>query len=75
MKKILLLSAVACVFLFAGCKKTCHCVTTQSFPDEIPMVTTTTITIEKGKCSDMNSSQTTTFDGEAISQTVECTQE
>ena len=75
MKKVLFIAVVFCVILFAGCKKTCHCVTKQSFPGEEPIVTTTTLTIDKGKCSDMNASQTSSFDGEVVSQTVECTQE
>ncbi|MBO7647307.1 MAG: hypothetical protein J6S56_04330 [Bacteroidales bacterium] len=75
MKKVLLLTAVAMLFCFAGCKKTCHCTTTQTFPDETPMVTQTTVTIEKGKCSDMNATQTTSFDGDVMTQTIECVQE
>ena len=75
MKKVLLLIAVAGAFMFVGCKKTCNCTTTQTFPGEAPYVTTTTLTIEKGKCSDMNSTQTTTFDGETVTQSVECVRE
>lgn len=75
MKKILLIVAVAAAFTVAGCKKTCHCTTTQQFPDEAPMVTHTTVTIEKGKCTDMDATQTATFDGETMSQTVKCEQE
>ncbi len=75
MKKVLLLVAVASAFMFVGCKKTCNCTSTQQFPDEPAYVTHTTLTIEKGKCSDMNSEQTTTIDGETISQKVECVQE
>ncbi|MBO4503369.1 MAG: hypothetical protein J5730_00960 [Bacteroidales bacterium] len=75
MKKVLLITAVACALMFTGCKKTCHCTTTQQFPDESPMVTETTVVIEKGKCTDMNATQTTTFDGETMSQTVKCEQE
>ncbi|MBR4136709.1 MAG: hypothetical protein IKU03_09960 [Bacteroidales bacterium] len=72
MKKIILLAAIATMFCFAGCKKTCHCTTTQTFPGEEPMVTSTTLTIEKGKCSDMNASQTSSFDGDVVTQTIEC---
>ena len=75
MKKVLLLVAVASAFMFVGCKKTCTCKTTQVFPDQDPIVTTTTVTIEKGKCTDMNAEQTSTIDGETISQKVECVQE
>ena len=39
------------------------------------MVTQTTVTIEKGKCSDMNATQSTTFDGDVMTQTIECVQE
>ena len=39
------------------------------------MVTQTTVTIEKGKCSDMNATQTTSFDGDVMTQTIECVQE
>ena len=75
MKKVLFVAAVACAFMFAGCKKTCNCTTTQQFPDEAPMVTHTTVTIEKGKCTDMNTTQTTSFDGGTFTQSVECVRE
>ena len=75
MKKVLFVAAVACAFMFAGCKKTCNCTTTQQFPDEAPMVTHTTVTIEKGKCTDMDATQTASFDGETMSQTIKCEQE
>ncbi|MBO4489623.1 MAG: hypothetical protein J5741_08240 [Bacteroidales bacterium] len=75
MKKLLLLTAVAMLFCFAGCKKTCHCTTTQTFPGEAPMVTQTTVTIDKGKCTDMNATQTTSFDGDVMTQTIDCVQE
>ncbi len=75
MKKLLIVAAIASTLLFAGCKKTCHCTTTQVVPDEAPFITETTLTIEKGKCSDMNTTQTSSFDGETVTQTIECVQE
>jgi len=75
MKKVLLIVAVATAFTVAGCKKTCHCTTTQTFPGETPVVTNTTVVIEKGKCSDMNAEQNTSFDEGTMSQVIKCEQE
>ncbi len=76
MKKLILLAFVAAMFAFVGCSKTrtCNCVTKQSFDGE-QIVTNTTLTIDKGKCEDMNATQTMTMDGETITQTVECAEQ
>ncbi len=73
MKKIILaLAMVACAATFTSCKKSCVCTTTQNMPGMGPMESTSEVTIQKGKCSDMNTTQTTNVYGETITQTVEC---
>lgn len=77
MKKVLLMAVVAGMFVFAGCSKTrtCTCVTTQALTGEAPVVTTTTLTIDKGHCEDMNATQTMSADGDTYTQTIECTEQ
>ncbi|MCR4826243.1 MAG: hypothetical protein K5882_04740 [Bacteroidales bacterium] len=76
MKKVFLFAVVAVMFVFVGCSKTktCNCVTKQSFDGE-QIVTNTTLTIDKGKCEDMNATQTMNMDGETLTQTIECAEQ
>ena len=76
MKKVMIFIAVAAMFAMAGCSKskTCNCKMTQNIPYVGPSVTTTTATIEKGNCSDLNSTSTTTMDGITVTTTMECTE-
>lgn len=69
--------AVAAMFAMAGCSKTktCNCKMTQNVPYVGPTVTNTTTTIEKGSCSDLNSTSTTTVEGMTITQTMECVEQ
>lgn len=70
MKKVCIASLLMLVAVaFASCSKTCTCTTTQEMPDMEPIVTTTEVTIEKGKCKDMNATQESSM---GISQTVDC---
>ena len=67
--------AVAAMIGLCSCNKSkdCKCTHTRNIPGETePMVTETTLTIEKGKCSDNDASQTTTFDGDTITQVIKC---
>lgn len=80
MKKVFLFAVVAVMFVFVGCSKTrtCNCVTTQSYVDDYDtdeMVTTTTLTIDKGHCEDMNAEQTTSMEDVTYIQTVKCTEQ
>ena len=69
--------AVAAMFAIAGCSKTktCNCKMTQNVPYVGPTVTNTTTTIEKGSCSDLKSTSTTTVEGMTITQTMECVEQ
>lgn len=70
MKKVCIASLLMLVAVaFASCSKTCICTTTQEMPGMDPIVTTTEVTIEKGKCTDMNAKQESSM---GISQTVDC---
>lgn len=73
----MILLAVAAMFAMAGCSKskTCKCTITQNVPYVGPTTTTTTGTIEKGDCSDLNSTTTTTVDGMTITQTMVCVEQ
>ena len=75
MKKVLLLMAVATMIGFCSCNKSkdCKCTTTQTIPGMDPVVTETTLTIEKGNCSDSNATQTSSIGGQSITQVIECT--
>ena len=80
MKKLFLLTFVAVMFVFVGCSKTknCNCVSKQTIVDEYEtqeFVTTTTLTIDKGHCEDMNATQTTVMPDGSMTQTVECTEQ
>lgn len=77
MKKAMFIIAVAAMFAIAGCSKTktCNCKMTQNVPYVGPTVTNTTTTIEKGSCSDLNSTSTTTVEGMTITQTMECVEQ
>lgn len=68
---------VIAVFAITGCgkSKTCNCKMTQNIPYVGPSVTNTTTTIEKGNCSDLNSTSTTTIDGMTVTTTMECTEQ
>lgn len=67
--------AVAAMALCAvSCNKTkdCTCTTTQSMPGMDPIVTTTTMPVEGGKCDDLNATSTTNTPDGKIVQTIEC---
>lgn len=76
MKKVMILIAMAAMFALTGCSKTktCNCNVTQNIPYVGPSTTTTTTTIEKGNCSDLNSTSTTTVDGMTVTTTMKCTE-
>lgn len=76
MKKVMILLAVAALFAVAGCSKskTCNCTTTQNIPYVGPTETVSTVTIESGNCSDMNSTSTTTMEGMTVTTTITCTE-
>lgn len=73
----MILVAMAAMFALAGCNKskTCNCKMTQNLPYVGPSVTNTTTTIEKGNCSDLNSTSTTTVEGVTVTTTMECTEQ
>ena len=70
----MILLAVAAMFAVAGCSKskTCDCTVTQDIPYVGPSTTTTTTTIEKGNCSDLNTTSTTTMDGMTVTTKMVC---
>lgn len=81
MKKFFLLACVVLSLAAVSCNKskTCNCTMTQDNPAlSSPVVTTQNVTIEKGKCEDMNTTQTTVipgdedFDTDTITQKVVC---
>lgn len=76
MKKATILAALAFVFVLVGCTKTkeCKCTTTQSWDIEEmePMVSTSTMTINEGKCSDLNANQTMNAGGQTYTMVNEC---
>lgn len=76
MKKAMIFIAVAAMFAMVGCSKskTCNCKVTQNLPYVGPSVTNTTTTIEKGNCSDLNTTSTTTVEGMTVTSTMECTE-
>lgn len=73
----MILLAVAAMFAMVGCSKTktCNCTVTQNIPYVGPSTTTTTGTIEKGNCSDLNTTTTVTMEGMSITQTMECVEQ
>jgi major membrane immunogen (membrane-anchored lipoprotein) len=83
MKKILFVAFVSTVIL-VGCKKTCDCTTKRTYQyeiygqDYIPYGESnvtydySTVTIKKGKCSDMNYRQTSSINGETVTEVVDC---
>ena len=73
----MILLAMAALFVMVGCSKskTCRCTVTQNIPYVGPTTTTTTGTIEKGNCSDLNTTSTTTVEGMTITQTMECVEQ
>ena len=76
MKKVLILAALALIFVCASCNKTknCKCTTTAQWDveDMEPMVQVTTGTIDKGECSDMSAVQTMDAGGQTYTSTTEC---
>ena len=73
MKKLFVIGMMILgVTAFVSCKKECSCTTTQSGPGMEPMVTTTTMTIKSGKCSDMNITQDMNVGAETMTQKIEC---
>lgn len=81
MKKVTILVALALVFVLAGCtkgengkKKQCKCTSTQSWDIEEmePMVSTSTLTINEGECSDLNAIQTMNAGGQTYTMVMEC---
>lgn len=77
MKKTMILLVVAALFAMVGCSKskTCNCTVTQNMPYVGPTTTTTTTTIEKGDCSDLNSTSTTTIEGITVTATMVCSEQ
>jgi len=77
MKKVLILLVATTLLVMMGCSKakTCNCKMTQNIPYVGPTVTNTTATIEKGSCSDLNTTTTTTVEGMTITQTMECVEQ
>lgn len=77
MKKTMILLAVAAMFVMTGCSKskTCNCTVTQNVPYVGPTTATTTGTIEKGNCSDLNTTTTITMEGMTVTQTMECVEQ
>lgn len=69
MKKLLLFAVVFGGIALTSCSKEKDCKCDTKIDDEV--VGTTTTTIEKGDCSDLESSSTTL----GITSSVECTQE
>ena len=68
--------AVAAMIGLCGCNKSkdCKCTQTRDLPGMDPVVTVTTLTIEKGKCSDNDATQTTIIDGDTITQAIQCSE-
>ena len=72
MKKLMIVSAIALMaFAAASCTKKCNCTTVQSM-DGVPMQTINSEIQTKGKCSDLNTTQTATNPSGTLVQTVEC---
>lgn len=72
MKKLMIVAAVALMaFVAASCTKTCNCTTVQTM-DGVPMQTVNSEAQTKGKCSDLNATQTVTNPAGTMVQTTEC---
>jgi len=74
MKKIMIAAVAVMALCAVSCNKSkdCTCTTTQTMPDMDPMVTTTVVTSDNGKCDKLNATSTTTTPNGNITQTVEC---
>lgn len=73
----MILIAVAAMFAMVGCSKskTCNCKTTTNVPYAGPSESNTVTTIEKGSCSDLNNTSTTTASGMTVTTTTVCTEQ
>lgn len=76
MKKVMIIIVLATMFAVAGCSKskTCNCTTTQNIPYVGPSTTNTTVNINEGNCSDLNTTSTTTVEGVTVTTVMECTE-